>query len=58
MNDEHLQMIEDCRTRVAKLTERERERVEECAVRLQSRPLSPYQRQTLEGIWERATANG
>lgn len=62
MNDwasEYLQMIDDCEERESRLTHWERGFVASIRTQLeQQRPLSAKQSETLDQIWERATAKG
>jgi phosphoserine phosphatase len=56
---EYLQMIEDCEARESRLTNWERGFVDSIRAQLErNRPLTPKQTETLDTIWERATAKG
>ena len=57
--DEYMQMVEDCEKRESRLTEWEQGFIDSIRHRLeQGNPLTPKQTETLEKIWERATARG
>ena len=57
--DEYLTMVEDCEKRESRLTEWEQGFIDSVRNQLErEKPLSPNQIETLEQIWERATANG
>lgn len=57
--DEYLTMIEDCERRESRLTEWEVGFLDSIRHRLEGgKPLTERQTETLEKIWERATARG
>ena len=57
--DEYLQMVDDCEKRESRLTEWEQGFVDSIRRRLErEQPLSTKQTDTLDKIWERATARG
>lgn len=57
--DEYSQMVEDCEKRESRLTEWEQNFIDSIRHRLENeRPLSSKQMETLDNIWEKATANG
>lgn len=57
--DEYLKMIDDCEKRESRLSDWDRSFIESIRARLeQEKPLSPKQPDTLDKIWERATAMG
>ena len=59
--DEYMTLVEDCEKRESRLTEWEQGFIDSIRNRLEKdepRPLSPKQIETLDEIWERATANG
>ena len=57
--DEYMRMVEDCEKRESRLTEWEKNFIDSIRHRLdQEKPLTPKQTETLEKIWERATARG
>lgn len=57
--DEYITMIEDCEKRESRLTEWESGFLDSIRNRLENeRPLTGKQTETLEKIWERATAKG
>ena len=59
MNDEYLQMIEDCEARESRITEWEAGFLDSIKRHLENgRYLSGKQVGILDGIWERATAKG
>jgi hypothetical protein len=59
MNDEHMQMIEDCEGREQRLDDWARGFIDSIKRQMESgRALSQKQADTLEAIWERATARG
>lgn len=56
---EHLQMIDDCEARESRLTEWQRDFIDSISMRVaRGESLTPKQAETLESIWERATAKG
>lgn len=57
--DEHLEMIEDCEARESRLTEWECKFIDSIRNQIdEGRKLSPNQEETLNRIWEDATASG
>jgi hypothetical protein len=59
MNDEHLQLIEDCEDREDRLTDWERTFIDSVKRALEGGgALSEKQAEKLESIWERVTAKG
>lgn len=59
MNDEHMQMIEDCEGREQRLDDWARGFIDSIRRQMEAgRALSQKQADTLEAIWERATARG
>lgn len=57
--DEYTQMIDDCERRESRLTDWERQFLDSIRSRIdQEIPLTPKQTETLDTIWERATAQG
>jgi hypothetical protein len=57
--DEYLQLIDDCESRESRLSDWERGFLDSVRGRLEKdTPLSPKQIETLDAIWERATAKG
>jgi hypothetical protein len=57
--DEYLTMIDDCEKRESRLTEWETGFIDSIRNRLERElPLSAKQTETLDKIWERATARG
>lgn len=57
--DEHLEMIEDCEARESRLTEWECKFIDSIRNQIEEgRKLSPNQEETLNRIWEDATASG
>lgn len=55
--DEYLKMIDDCEKRESGLSEWDCDFLESIRTRLeQNKPLTPKQTETLDKIWERATA--
>jgi len=58
-SDEYLTMVKDCEKRESRLTEWEQGFVDSIRHRLERKqPLSAKQTETLDKIWERATARG
>ena len=56
---EHMTMIEDCGAREDRLSDWERGFIDSLRRQLESgRGLTPRQAQTLDDLWERATARG
>jgi predicted small metal-binding protein len=59
MTSENLLMVEDCEARESRLTDWEREFIESIRRRLESgHGLTDKQQDTLDKIWNRATAKG
>ena len=58
MNDEHMQMIEDCEARRRRINEWEAGFLASIRVRLEKETLTTKQIDILNSIWERATARG
>lgn len=59
MNDEHLQLIEDCETRESRLTEREGVFIDDIGRQVRAgRALTNPQAKWLNDIWDRVTSNG
>lgn len=57
--DEYLTMVDDCEKRESRLTEWEAGFIDSIRNRLErEQRLTPKQTETLDRIWERATANG
>lgn len=57
--DEHLQMVEDCEARESRLTDWERTFVDSIKRQLgNGKTLSLKQIETLDELWEKATARG
>lgn len=57
--DEYLTLVADCEKRESRLTEWQVEFIDSIRDRLENeKPLSPRQTETLEKIWELATAGG
>ena len=57
--NEYLQLVDDCEKREARLTDWDRGFIDSIRARLErEQMLTPAQIDTLEGIWERATARG
>lgn len=57
--NEYLQMIDDCEKRESRLTEWERGFIDSVRAQLErERSLSQKQTETLDQIWDRATARG
>lgn len=57
--DEYLTMVEDCEKRESRLTEWEQSFIDSIRNQLErERPLTGKQTDTLDQIWEKATANG
>jgi hypothetical protein len=58
-SDEYLRMINDCETRESRLTDWERSFIDSIKNRIdRGQALTPKQTETLDEIWERATARG
>jgi hypothetical protein len=56
---EYLQLIDDCEKRESRLTDWERTFIDSIKAQLErGRALTPNQTDTLDEIWERATARG
>jgi len=59
VNDEHMQMIEDCEGREHRLDDWSRTFIDSIKRQMEAgRALSEKQADTLEAIWQRATAKG
>jgi hypothetical protein len=59
MSNEQYQLIEDCEARDSRLGDWDRNFLDSVKRQLESgRPLTQKQSDTLEAIWERATAKG
>ena len=57
--DEYLTMVDDCEKRESRLTEWEHGFIDSIRSQLEKeKPLTQKQTETLEKIWERATAHG
>lgn len=57
--DEYITLIEDCERRESRLTEWEQGFIASIKDQLErERPLTPKQTDTLDSIWEKATARG
>lgn len=56
MTEEQRQLIEDCEARESRLTEWERDFID--SIGKQSFPLTSKQAETLDQIWDKATAKG
>lgn len=57
--DEYLQMLDDCERRESRLTDWERGFVDSLRHQIEAgRAPSPKQIETLDRVWERATARG
>jgi hypothetical protein len=58
-SDEYLRMIGDCETRESRLTDWERTFIDSIKAQIErGQALTPEQTETLDAIWERATARG
>jgi hypothetical protein len=58
-SDEYLRMIADCEARESRLTDWERTFIDSIKARIdRGQVLTPKQTETLDAIWERATARG
>jgi hypothetical protein len=57
--DEYLQLIDDCEARESRLSDWERNFIDSLRGQIErGRTLSPKQIETLDNVWERATAKG
>lgn len=57
--EENMTMVEDCEKRESRLTDWQRTFIDSVKKQLEDgRPLTKRQKETLDDVWEEATANG